>query len=212
MKNKFIFIIFINLLILITLSCSQAYDYFGFFVGPEKTNMLFFKVVNKDSSVQTCFLTSPDLAINNLEANNFALTSKDFFYSVYSNKIEIDIQTRKKTSFYDGGGPIDGFVGKVNIFKLDNETLKDLDKYCGTYYSIDKKDSIVIKIQDSLSLITTHGNQSGNKKEENILFPTNSELFISKIGLNFQFKLQNSIPWQIMYLFEGHEYFFYKEL
>ncbi len=195
-----------------TSSNSKAYDYFGLFFGPEKTEILFFKVVDKDSLTKKCFLTSPELDIKELEANNFALTNQDFYYYYYSEKLEIDIQTIKKTTYYEGGGPIDGMNALIKIYKFDNETLKDLNKYCGTYYSINKKDSIVINVQDSLSLIATFRNQNNNKKEVNSLYPINSEKFISKIGIHYEFKLRNFIPWQIMYVYEGQEYFFYKEL
>jgi hypothetical protein len=212
MKFKITYIIFINILLFIPLSLTQAYDYFGVYYGPEHTSMLYFKVVDKDSVTKTCFLTSPDYSIENLEANNFALTNQDFYYYAFSKKMVVDIQTKKESFYYNGGGPIDGFVGKTNIYKFDIETLHDLNKYCGTYYSIDKKDSIVINIKDSLSLITTHTKLNSQKQEVNLLYPVNSTLYISNSGLKYEFKLRNFIPWQIMFVSEGHDYFFYKEL
>jgi len=212
MKIKILYIIFINALLFTTSSMIQAYDYFGVYYGPEHTSMLFFKVVDKDSTTKTCFLTLPDYSIENLEANNFALTNQDFYYYAFTKKIVIDIQTIKESYYYKGGGPIDGFVGKTNIYKFDNETLHDLNKYCGTYYSIDKKDSIVISIKDSLSLNTTYTKLNIKKQEHNSLFPVSSNAFISNGGFKYEFKLRNFIPWQIMYVSEGHDYFFYKEL
>lgn len=205
-------IIYINLLLLITLSTSNAYEYFGIHYVTETVSALYFKVVNKDSVTKTCFLTAPDLEINNLESKDFALTDKDFFYSIYSDENEIDIQTRKKSDFFEGIGKIEGASGRIIIYKFDKETLANLNKYCGIYYSIDKKDSIVINVQDSFSLITSHINKNNNYKEVNILYPTNSDTFISKTGFKYQFKLRNFIPWQIMYISEGQEYFFYKEI
>ncbi len=212
MKYKAVFIIIINVLLLLTLSNVKPYDYFGIYFGIENPQMLFFTLADKDSVTKTCFLTSPELGINNLEAKNFNLTDENFYFSIYSDKYEVDIQTGKQFGSYSGGSKIDGFVGGSAIYKFDNGTLRDLEKYCGTYYSIDKKDSIVIQLNDSLSLKTIHKNQKIAKAELNTLFPNNPELFIAKTGLRHEFKLQNFIPWQIMYIFEGQEYFFYKEL
>lgn len=197
---------------MLTISNLNAYDYFGLYAGPETKNMLFFTIADKDSITKTCYLTSRELEINHLEAFNFTLTNEDFNYSIYSEKNEIDIRASKEFDYYFGVSTIEGFAGQTYIYKFDKETLNDLDKYCGTYYSIDKKDSIIISIKDSISLLSTRINNPKIKIDKFTLYPKNSEVFITNSGFQFRFKLRNFIPWQIMYLFEGQEYFFYKEL
>ena len=211
MKFKIV-LIMLNMLALITLSEVKAYDYFGIYNGPEKPSILFFSVISKDSVNNTCFLTSPDLEFKNIKANNFTVTKQDFYFYAYSDKYEIDLSSKRFSDYYDGAGVIDGFVGKFKVYPFDKETLIVLDKYTGIYYSIDKKDSIVVNIHDSLSLIISLQNSINKKKELTVIYPTSTDTFISHDGYNYEFKLRNFIPWQIMYIYEGHEYFFYKEL
>lgn len=198
------------LFIIVSINYAAGYEYIGVFYGPEKPSVLFFDI-HQDSISKKCFLTSTEFSLKKIEARYFEFNDIEFIFSYNTDSIDIDLQVKKSNLSFDGGAKINGLAARVQLYKIDKTTEADLKKYCGTYYSIGKKDSICITQNESNSLKAVNKIANSDDFASNILYPIKSDIFISNGGNKFEFKLRNFEPWQIMFVFNGFEYFYYKD-